>query len=151
MNQGQTHDKKELNSVSEAEKLKQDIYHNIRFNLGLDPEEMNRYECYIGLAYSVKDRLISQWIKTQKACKDTLSKRVFYLSLEFLPGRFLKNYLISLGIEDLAENVLNNLGFDLDSLEEEEWDPGLGNGGLGRLASCYMDSIASLRLPGYGY
>jgi starch phosphorylase len=151
MHDGQTHDKKELNSVSEAEKLKQDIYHNIRFNLGLDPEEMNRYECYMGLAYSVKDRLISQWIKTQKACKDTLSKRVFYLSLEFLPGRFLKNYLISLGIEDLAENVLNNLGFDLDSLEEEEWDPGLGNGGLGRLASCYMDSIASLRLPGYGY
>ena len=151
MNEGQTHDKKELNSVSEAEKLKQDIYHNIRFNLGLDPEEMNRYSCYMGLAYSVKDRLISQWIKTQKACKNTLSKRVFYLSLEFLPGRFLKNYLISLGIEDLAENVLNNLGFDLDSLEEEEWDPGLGNGGLGRLASCYMDSIASLRLPGYGY
>ena len=51
----------------------------------------------------------------------------------------------------ILENVLNNLGFDLDSLEEEEWDPGLGNGGLGRLASCYMDSIASLRLPGYGY
>ncbi|MCP4671216.1 MAG: glycogen/starch/alpha-glucan phosphorylase, partial [Desulfobacula sp.] len=112
---------------------------------------MNRYACYMGLAYSVKDRLIDQWIQTQKACRDTLSKRVFYLSLEFLPGRFLKNYLISLGIEDLAKEVLKDLGFDLDTLEEEEWDPGLGNGGLGRLASCYMDSIARLRLPGYGY
>ena len=134
-----------------AEKLKQDIFQNIKSNLGLDPEEMNRYACYMGLAYSVKDRLIDQWIQTQKACKETLSKRVFYLSLEFLPGRFLKNYLISLGIEDLAEVVLKDLGFDLGSLEEEEWDPGLGNGGLGRLASCYMDSIARLRLPGYGY
>jgi glycogen phosphorylase len=142
---------KELTLKSEAEKLKQDIYQNIRSNLGLEPEEMNRYSCYMGLAYSVKDRLINKWIQTQKTCKDTLSKRVFYLSLEFLPGRFLKNYLISLGIEDLAEDVLKELGFDLNSLEEEEWDPGLGNGGLGRLASCYMDSIARLRLPGYGY
>jgi len=142
---------KELTLKSEAEKLKLDIYQNIKSNLGLDPEEMNRYSCYMGLAYSVKDRLIDRWIQTQKACKDTLSKRVFYLSLEFLPGRFLKNYLISLGIENLAEDVLKEFGFDLDSLEEEEWDPGLGNGGLGRLASCYMDSIARLRLPGYGY
>jgi len=142
---------KELTLKSEAEKLKLDIYQNIKSNLGLDPEEMNHYSCYMGLAYSVKDRLIDKWIQTQKTCKDTLSKRVFYLSLEFLPGRFLKNYLISLGIEDLAEDVLKEFGFDLDSLEEEEWDPGLGNGGLGRLASCYMDSIARLRLPGYGY
>ncbi len=151
MNEVQTRDNKKLTPGSEAEQLKQDIYQNVKSNLGLDPEEMNRYTCYMGLAYSVKDRLIDQWIQTQKACKDTLSKRVFYLSLEFLPGRFLKNYLISLGIEELAEEVLKDLGFDLDSLEEEEWDPGLGNGGLGRLASCYIDSIARLRLPGYGY
>jgi len=137
--------------VSDAEILKRDIYHNIRFNLGLDPDEMNRYSCFMGLAYSVKDRLIKKWLKTQQSCKDTLSKRIFYLSLEFLPGRFLKNYLISLEIEDLAKEVLVDFGFDLDDLEEEEWDPGLGNGGLGRLASCYMDSIARLRLPGYGY
>ncbi len=151
MNDILSHNNNELTTESEAERLKQDIYQNIKSNLGLDPEEMNRYSCYMGLAYSVKDRLINKWIQTQKTCKDTLSKRVFYLSLEFLPGRFLKNYLISLGIEDLAEDVLKELGFDLDSLEEEEWDPGLGNGGLGRLASCYMDSIARLRLPGYGY
>lgn len=138
-------------SISGADQLKQDICHHIRFNLGLDPEQMNRYTCYMGLAFSIKDRLINQWIKTQKSCRDTLSKRVFYLSLEFLPGRFLKNYLISLGMENLAREVLSDFGFDLDAIEEEEWDPGLGNGGLGRLASCYMDSIARLRLPGYGY
>lgn len=144
-------DEKKSGTGSEADRLKQDIYHHIRFNLGLDPEEMNRYTCFMGLAFSVKDRLISQWIKTQKSCRETLSKKVFYLSLEFLPGRFLKNYLVSLGMEELAREVLSDLGFDLDALEEEEWDAGLGNGGLGRLASCYMDSIARLRLPGYGY
>lgn len=141
MNEVQTRDNKKLTPGSEAEQLKQDIYQNIKSNLGLDPEEMNRYTCYMGLAYSVKDRLIDQWIQTQKACKDTLSKRVFYLSLEFLPGRFLKNYLISLGIEELAEEVLKDLGFDLDSLEEEEWYPGLGNGGLEcyGVTSCIMN------------
>ena len=144
-------DEKKSDIASEADKLTQDIYHNIQFNLGLDPEEMNQYTCFMGLAFSVKDRLISQWIKTQKSCRNNSSKRIFYLSLEFLPGRFLKNYLISLGLEDTARKVISDLGFDLDVLEEEEWDHGLGNGGLGRLASCYMDSIARLRLPGYGY
>ncbi len=138
-------------SGSEIDRLKQEIFYNIRFNLGLDPAEMNRYTCYMGLAFSLKNRLINHWIKTQKACRDNLSKRIFYLSLEFLPGRFLKNYIVSLGMEDIIRNVLSELGFDLDSIEEEEWDAGLGNGGLGRLASCYMDSIARLRLPGYGY
>ncbi|MFO7885632.1 MAG: glycogen/starch/alpha-glucan phosphorylase [Desulfobacteraceae bacterium] len=138
-------------AVCDADRLKQEIYDNIRFNMGLDPEEMNRYTCFMGLAFSVKNRLINQWIETQKACRENLSKKVFYLSLEFLPGRFLKNYLISLGMEDLARDVLSDLGFDLNAVEEEEWDAGLGNGGLGRLASCYMDSIARLRLPGYGY
>ncbi len=147
----QTHPRQENKSLSEADQLKQDIYQHIRFNLGLDPEELSRYSCYMGLAFSIKDRLINQWIKTQKACRDTLSKRVFYLSLEFLPGRFLKNYLISLGLDEVARKVLSDLGFDLNILEEVEWDAGLGNGGLGRLASCYMDSIARLRLPGYGY
>ncbi len=152
MNQDEeSHDEKSSGTLSDADILKKDIYHNIRFNLGLDPAKMNRCVCFMGLAYSVKDRLIKQWLKTQQSCKDTLSKRVFYLSLEFLPGRFLKNYLISLGMEDLTRDVLDDFGFDLDDLEEEEWDAGLGNGGLGRLASCYMDSIARLRLPGYGY
>jgi starch phosphorylase len=103
------------------------------------------------LAYSVRDRLIDRWIESQRSLYDTLSKRVYFLSMEFLPGRFLKNYLISLGMETVARETLDQMGFDLDELEEEEWDAGLGNGGLGRLASCYMDSMACCRLPGYGY
>ena len=131
--------------------LVNDIRRHISFTLGNDPDKPSKYACYMGLAYSVRDRLIERWIKTQRALHDTLAKRVYFLSLEFLPGRFLKNYLISLQMEDEARRTIEEMGFDLDELEEEEWDAGLGNGGLGRLASCYMDSMACRDLPGYGY
>ena len=131
--------------------LVNDIRRHISFSLGNDPDKPSKYACYMGLAYSVRDRLIERWIKTQRALHDTLAKRVYFLSLEFLPGRFLKNYLISLQMEDEARQALEEMGFDLDELEEEEWDAGLGNGGLGRLASCYMDSMACRDLPAYGY
>jgi glycogen phosphorylase len=111
----------------------------------------DKYSCFMGLAYSVRDRLIERWMKTQRSFYETLTKRVYFLSLEFLPGRFLKNYLINLDMVEEARTVLNEMGFDLDELEEEEWDAGLGNGGLGRLASCYLDSFACGKLPGYGY
>jgi starch phosphorylase len=131
--------------------LKDEILRHIRSTLGRDPLHPDQYTAFMGLAFSVRDRLIDRWIATQHALYDTMAKRVYFLSLEFLPGRFLKNYLISLRMEDEAREVLGGLGFDLDELEEEEWDAGLGNGGLGRLASCYMDSLACLDLPGYGY
>lgn len=137
--------------TSTKPELEKDIARHILSTLGGDPYMPSKYSCFTGLAFSVRDRLIERWIQTQRACYDSLSKRVYYLSLEFLPGRFLKNYLISLGMEDEAHRAVNAYGFELDDIEEEEWDAGLGNGGLGRLASCYMDSMARLRLPGYGY
>jgi glycogen phosphorylase len=127
------------------------IRRHICYTMGNDPDKPSRYVCYMGLAFAVRDRLIARWIRTQRALYDTLSKRVYFLSLEFLPGRFLKNYLISLQMETEAREAVAAMGFDLDTLEEEEWDAGLGNGGLGRLASCYMDSMACRNLPGYGY
>ncbi len=133
------------------ETLREDILRHIRHTLGNDSQMPDKYSCFMGLAHAVRDRLIERWIKTQRSLYDTLAKRIYFLSLEFLPGRFLKNYLLSLGITEQARRTLEDMGFDLEELEEEEWDPGLGNGGLGRLASCYMDSMACLRLPGYGY
>jgi starch phosphorylase len=132
-------------------RLKEEIQRHMRFTMGRDPEKPNRYACFVGLAYSVRDLLMDRWIRTQRSQYDTLAKRVYFLSLEFLPGRFLMNYLISLEMVDVARQTVAEMGFDLDELEEEEWDAGLGNGGLGRLASCYMDSMACLDLPGYGY
>ncbi len=105
----------------------------------------------MGLAYSIRDRLVERWVHTQRDLDDTMAKRVFFLSLEFLPGRFLMNYLHSLDMVAEARGALEEMEFDLEELEEEEWDAGLGNGGLGRLASCYMDSFACLKLPAYGY
>ncbi|MFO7686193.1 MAG: glycogen/starch/alpha-glucan phosphorylase [Desulfobacterales bacterium] len=134
-----------------AKNLKKDILRHIALTLGNDPHRPDRFSCFLGLAYSLRDRLIRRWMETQRSLYDTLSKRVYFLSLEFLPGRFLKNYLISLDMVAEARRVVADMGFDLDELEEEEWDAGLGNGGLGRLASCYLDSLACRNLPGYGY
>jgi len=131
--------------------LKEEIRRHIRFTMGRDPAKPNRHACFMGLAHSVRDRLMDRWIRTQRSQYDTLAKRVYFLSLEFLPGRFLMNYLISLKMVDEVRQTVEEMGFDLEELEEEEWDAGLGNGGLGRLASCYMDSLACLDLPGYGY
>ncbi|BBO81590.1 alpha-1,4 glucan phosphorylase [Desulfosarcina ovata subsp. sediminis] len=131
--------------------LKDEIRRHIWLSMGRDPAKPNRHACFMGLAYSVRDRLIDRWIRTQRSQYDTLSKRVYFLSLEFLPGRFLMNYLISLQMVEEARQAVEEMGFDLDELEEEEWDAGLGNGGLGRLASCYMDSLACLDYPAYGY
>ena len=131
--------------------LKDEIHRHMRFTMGRDPAKPNRHACFMALAYSVRDRLMDRWIRTQRTQYETLAKRVYFLSLEFLPGRFLMNYLISLKMVDEARQTVADIGFDLDELEEEEWDAGLGNGGLGRLASCYMDSLACLDLPAYGY
>ena len=138
-------------SGSEIECLQEEIRRHIRYTMGRDPAKPNRHACFMGLAHTVRDRLITRWIQTQRAQYDTLAKRVYFLSLEFLPGRFLMNYLISLEMVDEARRAVAAMGFDLDELEEEEWDAGLGNGGLGRLASCYLDSLACLNYPGYGY
>jgi len=106
---------------------------------------------YQGLAFSVRDRLIESRLKTQRSFYSKKTKRVYYLSLEFLPGRFLMNYITNMQIKDECLQVLDDVDFTLEDLADEEWDAGLGNGGLGRLASCYMDSMAGLKIPAYGY
>jgi starch phosphorylase len=134
-----------------AESLRDDLIRHLRFSLATDPALADRPAVFQALARAVRDRLVERWLRTQRACYELLAKRVYYLSMEFLPGRFLRNYLTALQLEDSAREVLAEMGHDLDDLEEEEWDAGLGNGGLGRLASCFMDSFATLQLPGYGY
>ncbi|NLD39080.1 MAG: glycogen/starch/alpha-glucan phosphorylase [Desulfatiglans sp.] len=131
--------------------FRDDIYRHIQSTLGNDPSRPDNYSCFMGLSYSIRDRLIEKWIKTQRSFYDTFSKRVYYLSMEFLPGRFMMNYLTSLRIQEDASDAVKEMGFNLEEIEEEEWDAGLGNGGLGRLASCYMDSMATLGMPCYGY
>lgn len=131
--------------------LKRDIIRHIVSSLGSDYARRSDYNYYHGLALAVRDRMIDQWIRTQRSYYDDQSKRVYYLSMEYLPGKFLLNNLHCLGIFELAEATLAQFDLKLDEVAEVEWDAGLGNGGLGRLASCYLDSMATQCISGYGY
>ncbi len=109
------------------------------------------YYLYKALSYTVRDRLMTHWKKTWEAYKKQKIKKAYYLSMEFLIGRSLSNNLLNLGIETETEQALYDLGLKLEEIEDAERDAGLGNGGLGRLAACFMDSCATLQLPVMGY
>lgn len=109
------------------------------------------YYLFKALSYSVRDRLMTHWKKTWEAYNAQQSKKAYYLSMEFLIGRSLTNNLLNLGIETETEQAMYDLGLSLEEIEETEHDAGLGNGGLGRLAACFMDSCATLQLPVMGY
>ncbi|HUV50650.1 MAG TPA: glycogen/starch/alpha-glucan phosphorylase [Anaerolineae bacterium] len=138
-------------NIFKPKSFEQDIERHIMLTLGDDYLAPTSSLYYKGLAYGVRDRLVERWLKTQRSYYDKITKRIYYLSLEFLPGRFLMNYIVNMNIKDECNKALEKAGFTLEDLEEEERDAGLGNGGLGRLASCFMDSIATLKIPGYGY
>ncbi len=131
--------------------LQKTITHHLLSSLGRDPERANKRDLYRALSLTIRDVLLEQWIRTQKAYYDKKQKRVYYLSLEFLVGRSLGNSLINLGYYQQIKDVLGKMGFDLAEIREEEEDAALGNGGLGRLAACFMDSMATMGLPGFGY
>ncbi|MBA3007036.1 MAG: glycogen/starch/alpha-glucan phosphorylase [Proteobacteria bacterium] len=134
-----------------AEEIKKNILHHVMSFQGRDPLRAGESDIYKALAYTLRDIMVEKWIATQKASYAQGKKRVYYLSLEFLIGRSLGNSMINLGIYDAVQQAVEELGFDMDLLREEEEDAALGNGGLGRLAACFMDSIATLKIPAYGY
>ncbi|MBB65101.1 MAG: glycogen phosphorylase [Waddliaceae bacterium] len=131
--------------------LRDAFTHHMHYTLAKDKYTATRRDCYHALVMAVRDRLVSRWMETQQQYYNTDSKRVYYLSLEFLVGRTLGNSLINLGIYKQADQMLEQLGLDLEEIREVEWDAGLGNGGLGRLAACFLDSMATLGIPGFGY
>jgi len=131
--------------------LKKLILHHLLIFQGRDSGLVGDRDMYKALAYTLRDVLIENWIKTQRSNYDKKRKRIYYLSLEFLIGRSLGNTLINLGFYDQAAEALKALGYDIDAIREMEEDAALGNGGLGRLAACFMDSMATLGIPAYGY
>ncbi|MBI3600714.1 MAG: glycogen/starch/alpha-glucan phosphorylase, partial [Nitrospinae bacterium] len=133
------------------EKLKTAVKGYIEHHLGKDCERAGTFDNYIGLAYAIRDRLIERWLATQRSYYKRSVKRVYYLSLEFLVGRTLGNSMVNLGIEDDCTKAIEALGYKMEDIREAEWDAGLGNGGLGRLAACFLDSLATLGIPSYGY
>ena len=135
----------------DVESLKKSFIHHMEYSLAKDEFSATKHDCFKSLALIARDRLVERWIETQQAYYRDDAKRVYYLSLEFLMGRALGNCLINEGLYDEAGQALRELGHDMEGLREVEWDAGLGNGGLGRLAACFMDSMATLELPAYGY
>jgi len=112
--------------------------------------EATENDIYQTLAYLVRETVTTDWLRTKETYTHKKSKQVYYFSLEFLLGRFLHNNLLSLDVLKDVERGLEELGYQLSDLTEEEPEPGLGNGGLGRLAACFLDSLAALGLPGHG-
>ena len=129
----------------DAESFKKGIADHLKYTLGLDPQNATIHDKYLAVAYAVRDRLIEGWIETQQEHREKKVKRVYYLSLEFLIGRLLRNSIVNLGSVQSMAKALQELDLNFRLLEEQEPDAGLGNGGLGRLAACFMESLASDR------
>lgn len=134
---------------------KSDIRNSIKKNLsrhyGISKEEVSRSQMYKTCARAVSDILLEKQVAYHEKLKRKQNKKVYYLCMEFLIGRSLKNNIYNLGLEEILQEIVDEWGFKLDDLYEEEPDAGLGNGGLGRLASCYMDSLATLEYPAMGF
>jgi glycogen phosphorylase len=147
----ETLSQKSQRTALDVESLSQSFLDNLFFIQGRSVERATVNDLYMALAHTVRDRLLERWISTVTNYQAQDVRVVCYLSAEFLTGPHLANNLINLGIYDEAEQAMRQLGIDLGVLIEQEEEPGLGNGGLGRLASCFMDSLATLDIPAIGY
>jgi len=131
--------------------IEESIQQHARYSLCKDVEEMTGHDVFVALSLAVRDRLTDRLLDTEKRYRQTDAKRVYYLSAEFLIGRSLENNLYNLELHRVCREAVGNLGFDLEAVMDEELDAALGNGGLGRLAACFLDSMATLGIPGFGY
>ncbi|MGI6107009.1 MAG: glycogen/starch/alpha-glucan phosphorylase [Lachnospiraceae bacterium] len=139
-----------IKSKIDKAELKKKIIYNVRSLFRKTMEEATEQQVFQATCYAVKDVIIDEWIATQKQYEKQDVKTLYYMSMEFLMGRALGNDLISIGARDEVAEVLEEMGFDLNSIEDQEPDPALGNGGLGRLAACFLDSLSTLGYPAYG-
>jgi glycogen phosphorylase len=135
----------------DAESIRRDILDNLQYVQARFPEVASTNDWYLSLAYAVRGRLLRRWASTAHTYKDRAARTVCYLSAEFLLGPHLHNNIVNLGIEAEVRAATAGLQLDFEALVEQEEEPGLGNGGLGRLAACYMDSLATLQIPAIGY
>ncbi|AXI07794.1 glycogen phosphorylase [Oceanobacillus zhaokaii] len=134
-----------------ASDLKEQIINKLMIDRGIEVSEATGKDVYYALTSVVNEKIRPQWFQTDKKYKNENNKQVYYLSMEFLIGRLLESNLLNCGMLEIANEVLEELGFNPTDIYAEEHDAGLGNGGLGRLAACFLDSLASLNYPGHGY
>ena len=134
----------------DKESFKKQVISNVKMLFRKDMDEATPQMIYQAVAYAIKDDIIDRWIATHKVYRKQNVKKVYYLSMEFLIGRLLGNNILSLGYYPQVKEALDEMGFDMNFIEDQERDPALGNGGLGRLAACFLDSLSSLGYPAYG-
>lgn len=135
----------------DADSIREDIKQHLRYTLAKDEYSQTEWDNYLSVVLALSDRLHDRWINTQQTYYNNDAKRVYYISMEYLIGRLLDNMLVNLGLQDVVAEALDEIGFDYDKLKNTEWDAGLGNGGLGRLAACFLDSMATIGIPAIGY
>lgn len=139
-----------MNNIIDKEEFKKSVVYNVKSLYRKTIDEATQQQVYQAVSLAVKDMIIDRWIATHKEYEKQDVKTVYYMSMEFLTGRFLGNNIISLCEQTEISEALKELGFDLNAIEDQERDPALGNGGLGRLAACFLDSLATLGYPAYG-
>ncbi|XP_034041617.1 glycogen phosphorylase, brain form [Thalassophryne amazonica] len=137
--------------VGDVAEVKRTFNRHLHFTLVKDRNVATPRDYYFALAHTVRDHVVGRWIRTQQYYYEKDPKRVYYLSLEFYMGRTLQNTMVNLGLKNACDEAIYQLGLDMEELEDIEEDAGLGNGGLGRLAACFLDSMATLGLAAYGY
>uniref|UniRef100_A0A7M4EW66 Alpha-1,4 glucan phosphorylase n=1 Tax=Crocodylus porosus TaxID=8502 RepID=A0A7M4EW66_CROPO len=140
-----------LAGLGDVSELRKSFNRHLHFTLVKDRNVATPRDYFFALAHAVRDHLVGRWIRTQQCYYERDPKRIYYLSLEFYMGRTLQNTMVNLGLQNACDEAIYQLGLDLEELEEIEEDAGLGNGGLGRLAACFLDSMATLGLAAYGY
>jgi starch phosphorylase len=138
-------------TATDVDSVRRAFADHLQFSQGKDEHTATAMDRYFAVAYAVRDRMMRRWIQTQQHYYRSDAKRIYYLSMEFLLGKALESNLLNLGLLDTMREALAGLGLELSDLYPEEPDAGLGNGGLGRLAACFLDSMATLALPAYGY
>ncbi len=139
-----------MKNINKAD-LKASIVKELRRDFGKTLEEAHDYELYYAVSRAAMDYIVEKWYNTKKTYAVKQVKQAYYFSAEFLMGRYLGNNLINLKINEAVKETLEELGVDINKVEDQEFDTGLGNGGLGRLAACFLDSMATCKLPGHGY
>ena len=137
--------------LHDVERFTQEFLKRLQFGQGVALARATKNDLYYALARTVRQQLMSRWLETLGAQMQAKAKVVAYLSAEYLLGRQLDNSLLASGLTEIAEKSMAGLGIDLNTLREAEVEPGLGNGGLGRLAACFIDSLATMRIPAVGY
>ena len=134
-----------------AEEFKENLTARLKRQYGKDITQANAHDLFDAVSASAQELIMDNWMKTRREYEKKPTRQVYYLSAEFLMGRALSNNLINTLIKDSVVDVLKSLNIDYNLIEDQEPDAGLGNGGLGRLAACFLDSLATLDYPGHGY